>query len=138
MVPIGLKVLRLVGLDVHQNGDDLRMRTQDISLNTTSDGVAFGDRRGLRDLQMKIDLKAVTQATGPESMETLGTRGSQDVFTEVTQDGLFGRGINEVHAGALEQTDTFGTEPTRQDEPDDFIDGDPFWVDVGDDDRHEG
>ena len=138
MVSIGLKVLWVVGLDVHEYGNDLWMQTQDISLNPTSDGVTFGDRRGLGDLQMEIDLKAIAQTTSPESMETLRPWGGQDVLTEVLKHRLFGRGINEVQAGALEEADTFGTEPTRQDEPDDFIDGDPFWVDVGDDDGHEG
>ena len=138
MVSIGLKVLWVVGLDVHEHGNDLRMRTQDISLNPTSDGVTFGDRRGLGDLQMEIDLKPITQAAGTESVETLRPWGGQDVLTEVLKHRLFGRGINEVQAGALEKADTFGTKPTRQDEPHDFIKGDPLWVDVRDDDGHEG
>ena len=75
MVPIGLQVLRMVGLDVHKYGNDLRMQTQDIRLNTTRDGVAFGDRRGLRDLQVEIDLEPIAQTTRPESMESLGARG---------------------------------------------------------------
>lgn len=75
MVSIGLKVLWVVGLDVHEYGNDLWMQTQDISLNPTSDGVTFGDRRGLGDLQMEIDLKAIAQTTSPESMKTLGARG---------------------------------------------------------------
>lgn len=102
MVPIGLKVLRMVGLDVHKYGNDLRMQTQDICLNTTGDGVAFGDRRGLRDLQVEIDLEPIAQATGPESMESLGARGGQDVLTQITQDVGGRSGIQEVFATPFE------------------------------------
>ena len=43
----------------------------------------FGDGGAFGDLQVEIDLEAVTQTTGSEGVEALGSRSRQDVFTEV-------------------------------------------------------
>jgi argininosuccinate lyase len=43
VVPIPLQVLGVVRLDVHKHRNDLRVRTPDIRLNPTGEGVAFRD-----------------------------------------------------------------------------------------------
>lgn len=136
-MPVLLTVLRGVRLDMHQHRDYFRMRTQDVRLNSTRDGMPFGDGGAFGDLQMEIDLETVAQTAGTESMETLGSGSGQDVLAEIMQHVRGRSGIEEVFAGALEELDTLGAEPTGEHETDDLIEGLPFRVDVGDDDRDE-
>ena len=137
-MPVLLTVLRGVRLDMHQHRNNLWMRTEDVGLDPARDGMAFGDRGAFGDLQVEIDLEAVAQPAGAESMEALGSRRGEDVLAEVVQHVRGRSGIEQVFAGAFEEFNTLRTQPAGEYEAHDLIEGLPFGINVGHDDRDQG
>jgi hypothetical protein len=78
--------------------------------------VALASRAGWIDLQVKIDLQAVAEATRTKSVEAPHAGHGEDVLRKVAQDGLSRRSVEQVSDRPSEQLDAFGTHPASHDE----------------------